>query len=121
MPWKSSNYPSSFKNLDVDVREQSIDIANALLREGYDESRAISIAITQAREYVHGDEEERPKYEVKARTDRWVLMKVDGKRAIFTNDTKEKLLERAKPYVNDHNGILSIYREDGSIELTLYE
>lgn len=121
MPWNSSNYPASFKNLDADVKKKAIEIANALLREGYEESRTISIAMTQAREYVHGDEEYRPKYEVKARTDSWVLMKADGERAIFTNFTKEKLLDRAKPYVNKHNGTLSIYREDGSLEITLYE
>lgn len=121
MPWNSSDYPVSFKNLDADVRKKAIEIANALLREGYKESRTISIATTQAREYVHGDDDNRPKYEVKARTGDWVFMKIDGERAIFKNNTKNKLLEKVKPYVNKHNGILSIYHEDGSLEDTLYD
>lgn len=45
MPWNSSDYPASFKNLDKEVRKKAIEIANALLREGYEESRAISIPI----------------------------------------------------------------------------
>lgn len=120
MPWNSSDYPAAFKNLDKDVRKKAIEIANALLREDYEESRAISIATAQAREYVHGDNDNPPKYVVKAGTDDWVFMKKDGTKAIFKNDTKNELLEKAKPYVNEHNGILSIYYEDGSLEDTLY-
>ena len=55
MPWNKNDYPDSFKNLEPDVRNKAIEIANALLREGNDEGRAISIATAKAREYVHGD------------------------------------------------------------------
>jgi len=34
------------------VREKAIDIANALLAEGYEEGRAIRIAIAQARRWA---------------------------------------------------------------------
>ena len=82
MPWNKDDYPDSMKNLETDVREKAIEIANALLEDNYEEGRAISIATSQARIAIHGDEEE---------------------------------------YVNDQNGILTIYEEDGSIEDTLYE
>lgn len=121
MPWTKNDYPDSFKNLEPDVRNKAIEIANALLREGTEEGRAISIATAKAREYVHGDEAKRTNYQAKAREEEWILMKEDGKRAIFTEDTKEELLEKAKPYVNEHNGTLAVYHADGSLESTLYE
>ncbi len=121
MPWNKNDYPDSFKNLEPEVRQKAIEIANALLREGYEESRAISISTTQAREYVHGTDDNRPHYEVKPRKDDWVLIKKDGEKAIFKEHTKKNLLDKAKPYVNDKNGVLAVYHEDGSIEQTLYE
>lgn len=39
------------KNLHPVVREKAIEIANALLDEGYDEGRAIRIAIARAKEW----------------------------------------------------------------------
>lgn len=51
MPWTWQRYPDSMKNLSVRVRHKAIDIANALLDDGYDESRAIPIAIAQAKEW----------------------------------------------------------------------
>jgi uncharacterized protein YdaT len=35
------------------VREKAIEIANALLAEGYEESRAIRITIAQAKRWAH--------------------------------------------------------------------
>jgi uncharacterized protein YdaT len=121
MPWTKNDYPDSFKNLDADVRNKAIEIANALLREGTEEGRAISIATAKAREYVHGDSHDRAKYEVKARGEDWILIKENVERAIFKEGTKEDLLEKAKLYVNEHNGILAVYHADGSLESTLYE
>jgi uncharacterized protein YdaT len=121
MPWTKNDFPDSFKNLEPDVRNKGIEIANALLREGNDEGRAISIATAKAREYVHGDNSSRTTYEAKARGEDWILMKQDGSRAIFKEDTKEDLLQKAKPYVNEQNGILAVYQADGSLEMNLYE
>jgi uncharacterized protein YdaT len=121
MPWNKNDYPASFKNLEPDVRNKAIEIANALLEEGYDDGRAIPIAMSKAREYVHGDDGNRPEYEVVSKSDQWIFKKVDGERAIFKNETKTELLEKAKPYVNEQNGVLNIYHEDGSHEDTLYD
>lgn len=38
------------QNLPPEVRSKAIEIANALLEEGYDEGRAIRIAIAKAKE-----------------------------------------------------------------------
>lgn len=51
MPWNKSDYPVSMKNLKPRIRHKAIDIANALLDEGYDEGRAIAIATAKAEEW----------------------------------------------------------------------
>lgn len=51
MPWNSSYYPSSMSHLPAVVRAKAIEIANALLEEGYEEGRAIRIAIAKAKEW----------------------------------------------------------------------
>ena len=59
MPWTKQDYPTSMKNLETRVRHKAIDIANALLDEGYSEDRAIPIAIAQARRWAEEDHEEK--------------------------------------------------------------
>lgn len=54
MPWDESYYPPSMRNLPPQVRLKAIEIANALLEEGYDEGRAIRIGIAKAREWAEG-------------------------------------------------------------------
>ncbi|HUL96769.1 MAG TPA: hypothetical protein VLT89_12195 [Usitatibacter sp.] len=51
MPWTLDDYPASMRGLPEPVREKAIEIANALLREGYDDGRAIRIAIAKAWEW----------------------------------------------------------------------
>lgn len=53
MPWTKKNYPDSMKNLDKDVRDKAIEIANALVDDNMEEGRAIAISISKAREYVN--------------------------------------------------------------------
>ncbi|RDU99431.1 hypothetical protein DWV00_09785 [Trinickia dinghuensis] len=52
MPWNSHHYPESMGNLDPAVREKAIEIANALLRRGLPEARAIRIAIVSAKRWA---------------------------------------------------------------------
>ena len=56
MPWNELDYPRSMDNLPPVVRSKAIDIANALLAEGYEEGLAIRIAIAKAKEWAarHG-------------------------------------------------------------------
>lgn len=120
MPWNKNDYPDSFKNLDTDVRGKAIEIANALLRDGMDEGRAIAISTEKAREYVEGNKEQ-DDYVVTTHSDGWQLKKESSDSAIFVEETKQSLLDKAKPYVNEHNGVMKIYHEDGSLQDTLYE
>lgn len=52
MPWSTRDYPTSMKNLTAEVRHKAIDVANALLDEGYEEGRAIVIATAQAEKWA---------------------------------------------------------------------
>jgi len=51
MPWDETYYPRSMRNLPPEVRQKAIEIANALLEEGYDEGKAIRIAIAKAKQW----------------------------------------------------------------------
>lgn len=51
MPWSETRYPPSMRNLPDSLRRKAIAIANALLEEGYEEGRAIRIAIAQSRRW----------------------------------------------------------------------
>ena len=53
MPWNSGYFPHSMVNLPAVTREKAIEIANALLAQGYEEGRAIRIAITQAKRWAN--------------------------------------------------------------------
>lgn len=44
-------YPASMKRLDPEVREKAIEIANALLEQGYDKGKAIRIATAKSKEW----------------------------------------------------------------------
>lgn len=120
MPWSKDDYPDSFKNLDEDVRNKAIEVANALLREGYDEGRAIPIALDTAKDYVHKNEEQ-PVYEIRSHDDGWQLKKKGSDKAILIEETKEELLDEAKRYVQKNDGELRIYKGNGELEDTLYE
>ncbi len=52
MPWSKDDYPASMKNLTPEVREKAIEIANALLGEGYEEGRAIAIGTDRAEKWA---------------------------------------------------------------------
>ena len=52
MPWTREHFPAAMRNLEAEVRDKAIEIANALLREGHDEGFAIRVAIARAHEWA---------------------------------------------------------------------
>jgi hypothetical protein len=52
MPWDEDRYPTSMRRLEPLVRTKAIEIANALLEEGYEEGKAIRIAVAKAKEWA---------------------------------------------------------------------
>ncbi|HEX7953580.1 MAG TPA: hypothetical protein VF523_10985, partial [Burkholderiales bacterium] len=51
MPWTRDHFPAAMRNLDPEVRDKAVEIANALLREGHDEGFAIRVAIARAADW----------------------------------------------------------------------
>ena len=51
MPWTTRNYPVSWKNFEPLLRKKAIDIANAMIKDGYTEEQAIPIATAQAKKW----------------------------------------------------------------------
>jgi uncharacterized protein YdaT len=57
MPWYHGDYPPSYKNQPVKIREKAVEIANALLGEGADEGIAIATGLKRAREWAKEQDE----------------------------------------------------------------
>ena len=64
MPWYNGDYPPSYKNQPVRLREKAVEIANKLLEEGMEEGVAIATGLKKAREYF--DKESQENRDVKA-------------------------------------------------------
>lgn len=58
MPWYNGDYPPSYKNQPVKLREKAVEIANALLEEGAEEGIAIATGLKRAREYFEKAEDQ---------------------------------------------------------------
>jgi uncharacterized protein YdaT len=60
MPWNQSYFPQSMRNISPLVREKAIEIANALLAQGYDEGKSIRIGIAQGKRLAEQGISQRP-------------------------------------------------------------
>jgi uncharacterized protein YdaT len=57
MPWYNGDYPPSYKNQPVNIREKAVEIANAMLEEGEEEGIAIATGLKRAREFFGKQED----------------------------------------------------------------
>ena len=55
MPWYHGDYPPSYKNQPVKLKEKAVEIANALLKEGVEEGIAIATGLKRAREFFRNE------------------------------------------------------------------
>ncbi|EGP5094125.1 DUF2188 domain-containing protein [Enterococcus faecium] len=143
MPWNMKDFPASMKNLDKLTRKKAIDIANALLDEGYPDSRAIPIAVDQAKEwYENASESERRTFEkeknpsksdkhdtnpragklldsdviVEYAEEQWIVKSKGAKKASNHFDTKKEAIEKGKQVAQNKESTLVIYKKDGTKE-----
>jgi uncharacterized protein YdaT len=72
MPWYHGDFPPSYKNQPVWLREKAVEIANKLLEEGMEEGVAIATGLKKAREYFakQGQENNEVKAESKIRSNK---------------------------------------------------
>lgn len=141
MPWDLNDYPVSLKNFDPLLRKKTIEIANALLANGYEDDRAIPIAISQAKLWMEDaskdeketfDKENNPKkndqhdtssanpklldnpVEVFYEDDHWSVKTKEAKRASDTFDKKTDAVNRAKEIAANKDSEVIIYKKDGT-------
>jgi len=50
MPWAKGDYPPSYKNQPVEIRDKAVEIANELLKDGAEEGIAIATGLKHARD-----------------------------------------------------------------------
>jgi uncharacterized protein YdaT len=62
MAWNSNQYPEDMQHLSDNVRLKAIEIANKLLAQGVQDTRAIPIAISQAREWRRNTRTNSPEF-----------------------------------------------------------
>jgi uncharacterized protein YdaT len=53
MSWNESHHPATIDNLPLEVRPKAIELANALLKQGAPEGKAIRIATATASHWSH--------------------------------------------------------------------
>lgn len=56
MPWARGDYPPSYKNQPVKIREKAVEIANELLKDGTEEGIAIATGLKRAREVIRKEQ-----------------------------------------------------------------
>ncbi|WP_373895000.1 DUF2188 domain-containing protein [Virgibacillus natechei] len=146
MPWTLNDYPPSMKNLDEATKMKAIDIANSMIDEGYEEGRAIPIAMEQAKEWqqnANQDEiesykkrgkptqrsEEGEKYdnnperleeaeEVVAHEEGWAVQSSNAERASDIFEKKDDAIKRAREVARNKGTSLTIYKQDDTIQKT---
>ncbi|MDE1547667.1 DUF2188 domain-containing protein [Jeotgalibaca caeni] len=141
MPWTEKDYPASWKNFDETTRLKAIDIANAMLEEGYKEEDAIPIATAQAKKWVDdATDEEKKELEKKDVTEHekrdrskspeymeqnvhvqydhddkeWDIKTEGAKRASQTFDTKKDAEKRAKEIAKKRDTDVISHKKDES-------
>ena len=144
MVWTLEDYPASMKNLPDVIRKKAIDIANAMVDEGYKEGDALPIAISQAKEWHENASEEETwhyrkygkvttrsresrKYKsnpermeeaeiVRAHEDGWAVESEGAERPSNVFDTKEEAIKRAKEIAENKGTAVIVHKKDGSIQ-----
>lgn len=119
MSWSKEDYPDSMKNLEKYTRDKAIEIANALLRDDYDESRAIAIAISQAKNWASRRsiiKTDGNNQHVVPHEGRWAILREGNERVSHVYDTKKLALEKAKEMARREKVKVIIHREDGTIQ-----
>ncbi|WP_010529303.1 DUF2188 domain-containing protein [Lentibacillus jeotgali] len=144
MTWTMNDYPSSMKNLNYTTRKKAIDIANSMVDEGYDEGRAIPIAMEQAREWAQNaskDElyqykdsgsptqrsEEGKKYDdnperleegehVILHENGWAVRSSEAERPSHVYENKDDAVKRAREIARNKGTYLTVHKQDGAIQ-----
>jgi uncharacterized protein YdaT len=116
MPWTPDEYPVSLKNFPPHVRLKAIEIANALLEEGYAEGSAIPIATAQAKKWAEGQEKRDPRdnYHVVPHPQGWAVRRANASRASSVFATEEEARNRAIDLARNEGLDVILHNPDGT-------
>ncbi len=99
MPWTNSDYPTSMKNLPEETRNKAVEIANALLDDGYDDGSAIPIATATAKKWAENrsteDDENMSTVHVVPHPRGWAVRRSNAERASFVMDSQYDAYDKA--------------------------
>jgi uncharacterized protein YdaT len=106
------------KNIEPQIREKAIDIANALMEEGYVVGSAIPIAISQARKWAEGKDGKNPlgNYHVVPHPRGWAVRRANGERASVVVEDKEDARNQAIAFATADDVDVIVHGENGEIE-----
>ncbi len=123
MPWTTNDYPDSLQNLNENVREKAIEIANALVDDGYGEGRAISIATAQAKDWaqrrnieVWAEDPKAPNQHVVPHEGKWAVRAAGSEKATKLLPTKEDALDEARSIALNHGSDIVLHNAEGAID-----
>jgi uncharacterized protein YdaT len=144
MPCTLNDYPDSLKNLPHATKKKAIDIANAMIDEGYDEERAIPIATKQAKEWrKNASREKVAAYEKNGKPAQrsekgkryknsperleereyviyqhngWAVISAGAGRPSDVYDKKEDAVKRAREIARNKGTGLTVKKQDGTIQ-----
>lgn len=118
MVWTKKDFPDSMKNLNEDVRNKAIEIANRLLEDDYEEGRAISIAISQAKEWHEnrgGSISADVTHHLVPHKDGWLLKSIKDEDSILF-EKKEDAMDRIREISKNKAMKVMIHDSEGKFQ-----
>jgi uncharacterized protein YdaT len=134
MPWTKDDFPNAMKNLPEEVREKSIEIANALLKETQmDEGIAIATAISRAKDWAanrgketqsqvpgsrsedvkeHGED----RYVIPYHEREWAIRNEGSERVEKVFQHKQDAVQQARKEARKANATLTIQKRNGKVQ-----
>ena len=118
MPWTKKDYPNAMKNLNEQVRNKAIEIANELVEEDYSEGRAISISISRAKQWYENrgnDSSSDVTHHLVPDGAQWVLKAIDSD-AYLTFDTKKEAMDKIRDKSKNEKIKVMIHDSEGKFQ-----
>lgn len=116
MSWNYQEYPPSMRDLNERVRNRAIDIANALLEDGYTSTLAVAIAVAQAQKWADDETGSEQNLHVVPHPEGWAIRRNGSLRVSFVMPSREDARNYAIEIARDEGRDVILYHDDGQIE-----
>ncbi len=119
MPWTRKDFPASMTNLPEHTRDKAIEMANALVDEGYEDGRAIPIAISRAKKWANSRGDlisSEVTHHLVPHDDGWAIVREKAKQPSFVFDTKDEAMDKIKDLSSTHKMKTAIHDREGKFQ-----